>query len=260
MIYCLIPQLKPPNGTFVFKEPYNPHFSAYHSVDPLWPKFEPFELTHNHRQGEGAKWANALNRIRIGKFTEDDVGLLRPRITSEDKVGKDAFHIMYTNEEVAKYNQKGLDLIEGNEIQLKATRTKNCYIDKKKGTVDSTNFMDVLKFKIGSRVKLVFNINTMDGLVNGAFGNVVGVEKNRQGEIYAIIVRFDQETTGQEQRRVKKHLSDKYKDNFGTPIFKHTLEYFKMSKSGHKSSGRGKVIQFPLWLADASTSHNAQVK
>ena len=184
---------------------------------------------------------------------------MKNRITSEEEVGKDAFHVMYTNEEVAKYNQKGLDLIEGNEIQLKAIRAKNCYIDKKKGTVDSTNFMDVLKFKIGSRVKLVFNINTMDGLVNGAFGNVVGIEKNRNDEIYAIIVKFDQESTGQEQRRVKKHLSEKYRESVGTPIFKHTLEYFKMSKSGHKTSGRGKVIQFPLWLADASTSHNAQV-
>ena len=233
---------------------------AYHSVDPLWPKFEPFVLTHNHRQGKGAEWAYALNRFRIGTFTDEDVKLLEQRITLEDELGKDAFHIMYTNEEVAKYNQKGLDAIEGNLFEVRAIRSKNCYIDKKKGTVDSTNFMDCLKFKIGSRVKLVFNINTMDGLVNGAFGNVVGIEKNPQGEIYAIIVRFDQESTGQEQRLCKKHLSEKYKDCFGTPIFKHTLEYFKMTKSGHKTSGRGKVIQFPIWLADASTSHNAQVK
>ena len=69
-------QLRPPNGKFVFDEPYNPHFLAYHSVDPLWPKFEPYERTHNHRQGKGAEWAYALNRFRIGTFTDEDVKII----------------------------------------------------------------------------------------------------------------------------------------------------------------------------------------
>ena len=252
--------MKPPNGTYVFQRPYNPHFAAYHDVNPLWPMFETHELVHNHRQGEAKIWAETLNRIRTGDLTHEDVALLKTRITPEKQLDQNAFHVMYTNKEVATYNRKALALVKGKEIEIKAIRGKNSYIDKDKGTVDSTNFVDRLKLKLGSRVKLVFNVNTMDGLVNGAFGNVVGVERNPQGEIYAIIIQFDQKEVGQEQRQSKKHLSEKYKAQCGTPIFKHTLEYFKSSKSGRQSAARGKVIQFPIGLANASTSHNTQVE
>ena len=253
-------QLRPVKATFPFEAPFNPHFSAYHSVSPLWKMFEPFELVHNHRQGDGFAWAEALNRIRIGAFTEQDAELLRKRITPIEDVDEDTFHIMYTNAEVAAHNQKALARIEGEEVELKATKGKYCYIDKDKGTIDSTNMVDCLRLKIGARVKLVININTMDGLVNGAFGTVLAFEKNLQGEIFAIIVQFDQESVGKEQRLSKRHLSEKYKANNGTPILKHTLEYLKTSKSGHQSGNRAKVIQFPLWLAHCSNSHQTQVK
>ena len=48
-------------------------------------------------------------------------------------------------------------------------------------------------------------------LVNGAFGTVLAFERNLQGEIFAIIVQFDQESVGKEQRLSKRHLSEKYK-------------------------------------------------
>ena len=251
-------QLRPVKGTFPFEAPFNPHFSAYHSVSPLWKMFEPFELVHNHRQGDGFVWAQALNRFRVGMITEADVDLLKERITPIEDVAEDTFHIMYTNAEVAAHNQKALARIEAEEVELRATKGKYCYIDKDKGTIDSTNMVDRLYLKIGARVKLVININTMDGLVNGAFGTVLAFERNLQGEIFAVIVQFDQQSVGTEHRMSKRHLSEKYKANNGTPIFKHTLEYFKSSKSGHQSAARAKVIQFPLWLAHCSNSHQTQ--
>ena len=57
----------------MFGEPNGEHFKAFHQSNPLWKMFEPFLLVHNHRQGEGGKWTEALNRFRDGSFTEDDL-------------------------------------------------------------------------------------------------------------------------------------------------------------------------------------------
>ena len=44
------------------------------------------------------------------------------------------------------------------------------------GTVDDTNLSQVLNLKNGARVMLVLNVNTIDSLVNGSLGTVVGYE------------------------------------------------------------------------------------
>lgn len=248
-------QIKPVKGSYVFQEPFNPHSLAYHSVSPLWTMFEPFELTVNHRQGEGSKWVETLNRIRNQTFTEDDIKVLRSRIIPKASLDKDVFHVMYTNKLVAEYNKKVLEQLDGEEYVFMAIKSsKNCAIHKDKGTIDSTSFVNKLVLKIGSRVKLVYNIDTIDGLVNGAMGNVIALERNPKGEIYAIVVQFDQKSVGQEHRQNHKSVSDKYKKQNGTPIFKKSIEYFK-----HSGGGRAKLIQFPIDLADAATSHTTQV-
>lgn len=45
----------------------------------------------------------------------------------------------------------------------------------KHGMIDSTQFMNVLHFKITARVMLTFNVNTIDKLVNGSIGTVLDV-------------------------------------------------------------------------------------
>ena len=227
-------------GSYVFQDPFNPHALAYHSVSPLWKMFEPFELTFNHRQGEASKWVETLNRIRNQTFNEEDVKILKSRIIPKASLDKDVFHVMYTNKLVAEYNKKALGQINGEEYLFMAIKSsKNCTIHKDKGTVDSTSFVNKLVLKIGSRVKLAYNINTIDGLVNGAMGNVIAFERNPKDEIYAIVVQFDQESIGQEHRQSHKSVK--------------SLEYFKYG------GGRAKLIQFPIDLSDAATSHTTQV-
>ena len=51
--------------------------------------------------------------------------------------------------------------------------------------------MDELKLKIGARVMLISNIDVADLLSNGSVGTVLGVEEGQNGNITAVIVKFD---------------------------------------------------------------------
>ena len=225
----------------------------------MWNVFEPFELTYNHRQGEGSTWTNTLNRIRVGKYTEEDVKVLRSRITQQEFLDHDAAHVMYTHKEKNRHNQNMMNCIVSKEFVFPATNLPNANVkvDKKKGTVGSTQFKNELKLKVGARVSLVFNVNTIDELVNGTMGTVLGFEKNEQGVVYAIVVEFDQSSAGLQHRLRNQKIVEKYKTKTVTPIFKHSMEYLK--KGGYGKSIRAKVIQYPLAQSWGMTSHSTQV-
>ena len=252
----------PVKASGAWQEPFNEHFLAYHNVDPLWRKFEPFELTHNHRQGEGSSWVNTLNRIREGKHTEEDMEILKSRITKDKILDHDSTHVMYTNREVKAHNTAMLQKLDGEEVVLKAIKTpnKNVKICPKTGNIDTTQFQDVLTLKIGARVTVTFNVNTVDEIVNGATGKVLGFEKNKSGEVLAVVLKFDQDSTGAQQREDNKLISEKYKEQHGTPIFRQSFDYQKKSKRGKSTTFMANVNQFPLNLAYACTSHKMQVR
>ena len=250
------------NGRYAFQEPTNEHFLAYNNVDPLWAKFKPMELVHNHRQGKESEWTNTLNRIRDNTYTEEDVEVLKSRISADPHNEQTTKHVTYTNEERNAHNKKMLDTIDSPEVVLRAIHrpNKNIQIDPVKGTIGKTNFVDVLKIKIGCRVTMVYNVRTLDGLVNGAEGTVVGLEKNKQQEIYAVIVQFDDKKTGLQHRQDNKHLSDKYKAVNGTPVYRQTMEYQKKSRLSKSGNVKAYLTQFPLDIAYGSTSHKMQVR
>ena len=258
-------QLPPVKGTYVFSTPTKSQFKGLADVKPLWDDFKPMILKHNHRQGKDKAWAESLNRLREGIVWEEDKKVLESRVISEKDqllIDKDAMHIFYYNDDVNDHNEKMLKLLPGNMIEIKAEqklppgcKSKVC---KKKGTIDSTQFVDKLKLKIGARVKLTINVSTVDELVNGALGTVIAFETNKKNKIEAVIVAFDNESCGRAQRSSYPILSQKYKKENGTPIFMHELEYHIPSVSGKPQAARAKVCQFPLRLAWANTAHTMQ--
>jgi hypothetical protein len=248
-------QLPPVKGSYVFDVPRNDSFKVFHDICPLWGIFQPVVLQHNHRQGDEKSWANTLNRLREGQVTVADKTLLQSRLVKDDAAPEDCCHIFYTNKEVHAYNMKILGKLEGSIVKIPAIiRTPYGYnvLVKSHGTIDSTQFMQELVIKMSSRVMLVFNVNTCDDLVNGAFGTVKAIIV-KGNNVDCIIVQFDNENAGHDHRKKYAGIANKYKNCNGTPIYRSDLEYIVSQKKSH--SARTKIHQFPLRLAWGNTSH-----
>ena len=197
---------------------------------------------------------------------EEDVKVLKSRLIKDSLLEEKSTHIFYENKHVVAHNKAMLDTLDGKLIEQKATQAlpKGCKskIKVNKGTIGDTDFQETLRFKIGARVMLTFNVDLMDDLYNGAVGKVIGVEIDKKGEVYCIIVQFEEESVGV-QHRAKEYsrnplLKLKYGKVNGTPIRKHELK-FQMGKSSWKGAAQGKLRQFPLTTNYAQTAHKMQV-
>ena len=70
------------------------------------------------------------------------------------------------------------------------------------GSIEKTLFLDVLELKVGARVMLIHNVNTADGLVNGAQGVVQEILTSASdNKVRYVLVKFDNSKVGDEQRR-----------------------------------------------------------
>jgi hypothetical protein len=108
---------------------------------------------------------------------------------------------------------------------------------------------------------MVYNVNIPDDLVNGSTGIIIGVEF-KGNNVDCIIVKFDKDTSGQQQRDRYPELTAKYKSQNGTPILRHEIECTLPTKMG-KRLGFGsiaKITQFPIIVNYASTAHKIQVR
>ena len=272
-------QLPPVNGRQIFKEPKFTKNKNYFNIQPtenekggnLWANCEVIYLKTNFRQGEGNPYSELINRVRIGKATEEDKKLLKSRkstLMTEEQSQK-AAHIYYKRKDVANYNRSMLSTIHETTFEIhakydvpKRSNYRPFINERKGGTIGQSNFLDVLQVKIGSRVMLIYNVNIPDFLVNGALGTVIGIELDKNGNVECIVVRFDDPKIGMEQMNDNKYYSDKYSEQRGCPIFKQTVEQLIMTQRG-RNSGKAhgfsyKLTQFPLTLAWASTGHKVQ--
>ena len=60
----------------------------YQYLSPPWYKIQCLNLEENHRQGEDREYADILNRIRIGKETEEDLQKIKERVRLKKKRDK----------------------------------------------------------------------------------------------------------------------------------------------------------------------------
>ena len=114
------------NGSFVFSKTSNKDFHARQEVDDLWMSFDVILLKTNHRQGEDREYADFLNRVRLGRMTEEDKQLLRDRTfhRDDDCIPKDALLVAPTNAVVNKYNAERLNELPGELVQIQANVRK----------------------------------------------------------------------------------------------------------------------------------------
>ena len=158
----------------------------------LWNLFNVYVLEQNHRQGEDKHWADVLNEIRKadGTLKPETVSLLESRlIDAEDKDDLDACHIMFKNEDCNQHNLKMLNKLPGELVELPAQHKnprgwKPPLTDY--GTIKNTKFMKMLQLKKGARVKLIFNVSTLDNLTNGVMGTVIAFCRNSSGNVECV--------------------------------------------------------------------------
>ena len=261
-------QLPPVCATAIFKIPTHPSHQVLFHEESLWHSaFEVVNLVHNHRQGEGSKWADVLNKFRDGTFSEEDVKILEERIIKDVNIPEleDACHVFYRNEDVADRNKRKLNLLQNVDLfEIKAVMKMHVSCRpciKVHGTVGDTNMMEYLKIKVGARVMMIVNVDTSDKLVNGTLGTIIDIVKHENSEdVKCVIISYDNSEAGRKQREKHPHLAAKYKSSNGTPLFKHNVNYEMPSKSKGKShAAMGTVTQFPIRLAWANTAHKLQV-
>ena len=105
-------QMRPISGRYIFHCPRNQQFLLTYELDSLWKKFDCLTLEINHRQGEDRKYAETLNRIRVGEEIEDDIQILKDKVRNEKHLdirnAKDALYIYGTNQKVNQMNNKTL--------------------------------------------------------------------------------------------------------------------------------------------------------
>ena len=260
-------QIAPVKANYIFDNPRNQHFLPFHEVEPLWKSFEPMILKHNHRQGNESFWVDCLNRFREGIVTEEDKEILSKRITNEQHLDTEAIHIFYTNMEVSEHNEKMLNILDSPLISIKAKKSASGQKQYNPpitadGRIENTQFFDNLKIKIGARCSLTWNINTVDELVNGSTGTIVGVETSKlskEKKVEAIIVKCDDPNAGITQRLKYEHISRKYKEVNGTPILRYEHDYNIRSRKGYAQAATAKIEQFPIRIYYGSTAHKMQV-
>ena len=263
-------QLNPVLSRRVFTQPssYQNKALFFSKPDNLWDNCESVVLQTNHRQGDKIAWTETLNRIRMGRLTEEDKEVLETRRVKHfpEKDFRMAVHCYYTNLEVETWNSDRLsELVTPLLITQAIIESPEGYKPdiKPYGTIADSNMLIEFKFKAGAKVMLTQNICVADCLVNGVIGRVLKVLWNiRRGEtptVKAVVVKFDNPDVGEEQRARFASLDDSIRVDGGVPIFWHTLEFnISGRRANSKHGSTCKVTQIPLRLGWAFTAHKLQ--
>ena len=256
-------QLRPVQARYIFDEPISESYNLAHMTDPLWKKFAIILLVNNHRQGDDKVYADILNRIRVGEINEDDMQELRGRVrpVGSKDIPKNALVVTCKNNDVNMINSHKLSELDSPEYFNEAvvrSQTQKCIKPKvdSSGAIRNTPLQKTLSLKVKARVMLTFNIDTCDSLTNGAFGEILGFEFGKNGELSKVIVQFDEDDCGKERRKKDMLIKNKYGE-YATAIEKIEFQYC-MSKKATSASSTATVLQFPLRLAFAATAHKVQ--
>ena len=262
-IFCLgdILQLQPCMARYIFEEPLCDGYKLAFDCKTHWQSFEVINLEENHRQQDDHEYANILNRIRIGDVREEDMAVLETRIRPENHSDLEgAMYLSCTNASVQKHNKARLNEIKSELISIEAInihptiRNFKPSVDNK-AAVKGTSFLQTLEVKVGARVMLTYNIDVSDCLTNGARGCLIGIEKDKRGNINKLFVKFDEDCQGALRRKASSSYNWKFP---GCTIIEKVMFSYSLSKKSTRGSNTAKVYQFPIVLCFAATAHKFQ--
>jgi len=150
--------------------------------NPLWEAFQSYELTEIMRQKDDKTFAEALNRLSRGKMTGDDIALFQTRETSKIGFPKNrCVHLYKDNIRVGQYNTSALNSIQEESATFSAIDVcqgrgkpewKRALLESVKDltTAETMGLPATLNLVKTASYMLTSNLDTPDGLVNGAVG------------------------------------------------------------------------------------------
>lgn len=231
--------------------------------NPLWELFYYYELTQIMRQKNDLDFANALNNLGNGTLTNHDINIFMSRIrNNEVEIPHDAIHLFETNQEVDFFNNTKINSNNSNAYESiaadvfigKATpKQQEIFLKNAKALRSSETYglSSTLLLKEGLKFMITTNINTGDGLVNGAVGILRRIDLNRKNEKYIpfrLWLEFDNIQIGKNTRR-KYSVKDLL-----TPIDLCS----KIFQYKNKRDIKIKRKQFPIKCAEAMTVYKSQ--
>uniref|UniRef100_A0AAZ1XFB3 ATP-dependent DNA helicase n=1 Tax=Oreochromis aureus TaxID=47969 RepID=A0AAZ1XFB3_OREAU len=221
----------------------------------LWQEhFQMITLTEIMRQKDDVAFAEMLNRIRVKEKTDElsqcDRDLLSQAVTAPEECPIEVLHIYATNKNVESHNTDTLKKLHSNIIIITADdfqkdkRTGRMAGRDKPFTGGRNDLPDTLNVAEGARVMLTRNLDTLNGLVNGAFGILIKVVRSENdGHIIKLGLRMDNRQSVRNTRSANAASDD--------------LVYIERAEESLKFKGAVRR-QFPVKLAFACTIHKTQ--
>jgi ATP-dependent DNA helicase PIF1 len=206
----------------------------YPFQSPLWKELgvKSICLRENFRQSGDTDYFNLLERIKVAKITKDDEALLRTRLIKNHPEVKDTDLIKLCSRraDAELINKKALEAIDSPVHVFKGVVVNHQPSEKMndKYPVDME-----ITLKKGAEVLLCYNMDTLNGLVNGSRGTIIDFRKDDMNDSVAYpFVQFE--------------------SGFRELIKPHKYECIK------KKRVTSSFTQVPLMLRYAVTIHKAQ--
>ncbi len=283
-------QLRPVMDGWIFEDlakPYNNNqtkkrqkkrkklISAAALAPNIWREnFTCFELTEVMRQKDDQLFCGILNRMREGNHTEHDVNVIRRNCELKQNVEVGDFlhipHFYHTNSERNTHNQKVLLAKEGQCISVKAIDicTQTNLPKKERERIEANvkklealhltgNLETELQLKVGLPYDMTTNVDTEDGLVNGAslvLRGMLYLDKNGTIPSVLLVEAEDVRIGRKARKRWSYYIPPAIRQEHPgwIPIMSVHSHYLYLLKHPIKRE------QFPLTLAAGKTFHKSQ--
>ncbi|CAH0563184.1 unnamed protein product [Brassicogethes aeneus] len=259
-------QLAPVGDQWIFRpnkrNPYGLLCGTY-----LWDKFAFYELTEIMRQREDLAFAEALNNMASNKMSVTDVQLFAKRQVDEKMIVPDnIIHLFATNAEVDQYNHHRLsefetesaesvatDIIKGScPEKVKEALLKRARILKK---TECFGLMHSIKLQVEARYMISMNIDTNDGIVNGATGILKKIDYDNDQTPKQIWIEFMDGDVGVNcRKKARDQVAAAGHPDTWTPIKKAA----RVIQSRKGNAVNVERQQFPVFVAEGITIHKAQ--